>query len=208
MFRALSYPLVALACLILVPVAGADKPAAEAAAALHGYCPVAYAVMGKAVQGDPKIALDHNGRHYVFANEDAKNMFSADPGKYSVAYDGWCATAAVMGKKVEGAPEIFAVRDGVTYVFSSNEAKMMFEKDPGHHAYTPAYEGWCATAMAMGEKVHSAPGLFTVVDGRTFFFSSAEAQTMFEKDPKGVTTKADAAWKGLVKDAQKKTKNS
>jgi YHS domain-containing protein len=46
-----------------------------------------------------------------------------------VAYHGYCATAVAMGKKIPSDPEIFSVRDGVTYLFSSAKAKAMFDED-------------------------------------------------------------------------------
>ena len=98
--------------------------------ALGGYCPIAYIAMNKAVEGDPKISLDYAGQHYVFTNADAKKMFEADPPKYDVAYDGYCATAMSMGKKLESDPTLFTVDEGETYLFSSAEAKKMFDADP------------------------------------------------------------------------------
>ncbi len=67
----------------------------------------------------------------MFANADAKKMFEADPSKYSVAYDSYCATAMSMGKKLESDPTLFTVEKGVTYLFSSADAKKMFDANPG-----------------------------------------------------------------------------
>lgn len=122
--------------------------------ALHGYCPVAYVAMGKAVKGDARVSVVHEGQRYLFTNADAKKMFAASPGKYEVAYGGWCATAVAMGKKLE-----------------------------------------------------SDPTLFTVHDGRTFLFSSADAKKAFDEGPDGVVEKADEQWAGLAKKAME-TKES
>lgn len=97
---------------------------------LGGYCPVAYVAMNKAVKGDPQFSAVHEGHRYLFANADAKKMFEADPSKYRVAYDGWCATAVSMGKKLKSDPALFTVHDGVTYLFSSADAKKMFDGGP------------------------------------------------------------------------------
>jgi YHS domain-containing protein len=98
--------------------------------ALGGYCPVAYSAMGKAVKGDPMYASQYMGHTFHFANADAKKMFDADPAKYVVSYDGFCATAAAMGKKVAADPTLFSVFRGRVYLFSSAEAKAAFDKDP------------------------------------------------------------------------------
>jgi YHS domain-containing protein len=94
-----------------------------------GYCPVAYVKMHKAVKGDPQHRSQKDGRVYHFANAQAKQMFDAEPAKYRIAYDGWCATGVAMGKKIASNPELFTEKDGVTYLFSSEQAKAMFDKD-------------------------------------------------------------------------------
>jgi len=98
--------------------------------ALHQYCPVAYAAMNKAVKGDAKFSSVYKGKKYYFAMADAKKMFDADPVKYLPKYEGYCATALAMGKKVEPDPQIFSVYKGSTYLFSNKMAKEAFDKDP------------------------------------------------------------------------------
>lgn len=98
--------------------------------ALHQYCPVAYSVMNKAVKGNVKFSSIYKGKTYYFAASDAKKMFDAEPTKYLPKYDGYCATALAMGKKVESDPEIFSVYKGSTYLFSNKMAKEGFDKDP------------------------------------------------------------------------------
>ena len=229
------------------------------APAIGGYCPVAYVAMSKAVKGDPKVSLDHDGMHYLFVNAEAKKMFEADPAKYDVAYHGLCATAMAMGKQLESDPAVFSVSNGTTYLFSTADAKAMFDKDPagtvkkadqqwaalhpalggycpvaygamnkavkgdpkvsldhdGMHylfvnaeakkmfeanpaKYEVAYQGYCATAMAMGKKVASDPTLFTVADGKTYLFSSVEAKKMFDGNPAATVQKANEQWAKLL----------
>ena len=97
--------------------------------ALGGYCPVAYSAMGMAVKGDPQFASEYEGQTYYLANKKAKKMFDKAPAEYTVAYEGLCATGVAHGMKVESDPNIFAVVDGTTYLFSKEEAKAMFTKD-------------------------------------------------------------------------------
>lgn len=112
-------------------VLGADRASADSnTPAIGGYCPVAYVAMGKAVKGDPDVSADYAGHHYLFVNANAKKMFEADPSKYAVAYDGYCATAMAMGKEVESNPTLFSRSNGVTYLFSTEQAKKMFDADP------------------------------------------------------------------------------
>jgi YHS domain-containing protein len=114
---------------------------AKGGPALGGYCPVADLAMNEAMKGDPTQGSQYKGQTYLFANADAKKMFDAAPEKY-----------------------------------------------------LPAYAGWCATAVAQGMKLASDPKLFTVYNGRTYLFSTADARTMFDKDKAGTVAKADAAW--------------
>lgn len=166
----------------------------HAEAALSGHCPVAYVEMNKAVEGDPHIATTFAGHHYVFANEQAKRMFEADPNKYAVAYNGYCATAAAMGKKLETDGTIFDVRDGVTYLFSSQKAKTMFEADPANVIkkadaewvkLSPAYGGHCPVAyVEMNQPVMGDPELMLDLQGARILFANAGAKKMYEKNPK------------------------
>lgn len=126
----------------LAPLSAGEYAKADGGdVALDGYCPVAYVVMGKAVKGDSRFASEHEGKTYHFANGKAKKMFDKSPGQYPVAYDGWCATAMAMGKKIESDPSIFVVRDGTTYLFSSAKAKKMFDADPAE-VVAKANEHW------------------------------------------------------------------
>ena len=100
------------------------------APAIGGYCPVAYVAMNKAVKGDPKFSSTADGHRYLFSNTDAKKMFEMDPAKYQVAYDGWCATALAMGKKIKSDPKRFTVHGGRTYLFSTADAKKGFDDMP------------------------------------------------------------------------------
>jgi YHS domain-containing protein len=49
----------------------------------------------------------------------------------------------------------------------------------------------------MGKKIESNPELFTVHEGVTYLFSTAEAKAMFDKDPAASIAKADKNWPSL-----------
>ena len=128
--RRLVLLLIAALMTVTVGIASAAKEGHSAHTAIQGYCPVAYAAMGKAVKGDPKVSSVVDGHRYLFSNADAKKMFDADPSKYQVAYEGWCATAMSMGKKVKSDPKLFTVQGGKTYLFSTADAKKAFDAMP------------------------------------------------------------------------------
>ena len=133
--KVLALALVAALGAVSVLVAGEKELVAG------GYCPVAYVKMHKAVKGDPQFSSEKDGHAYHFANAMAKQAFDAEPAKFRIAYDGWCATGVTMGKKIASNPELFTERNGTTYLFSSEQAKAMFDKDPSM-TIAKADEGW------------------------------------------------------------------
>ena len=99
------------------------------------------------------------------------------------------------GHPAKGKPELKAEIDGVTYLFSTTENKTEFMKSP--KKYQPAYEGWCATAVASGSKSDIDPESFKVTDGRLFLFYKGwkgDAKKDWIKDESGSIKKADTNW--------------
>jgi YHS domain-containing protein len=56
-------------------------------------------------------------------------MFDKAPADYAPAYHGYCAAAMAKGMKLKANPELFTVEAGKTYLFSTAQAKAMFDKD-------------------------------------------------------------------------------
>jgi YHS domain-containing protein len=71
-------------------------------------------------------------------------------------------------KPTRGLPSISVVDKGETFLFTNQANKAEFEKKP--EKYRPAYEGWCATAVAGGYKYDIDPENFKITDGRLFLF--------------------------------------
>lgn len=102
---------------------------------------------------------------------------------------------------LKGSKSLSAQHRGVTYYFASDENKRLFTESP--EKYLPAYGGWCATAMAKGEKVEIAPANFKVTNGRLFLFFKAfyaNALKDWNKDEANLTVKADAHWKRIAEE--------
>jgi len=101
-----------------------------------------------------------------------------------------------QNKALKGRKEINSPHRGVTYYFATDENKKLFLASP--EKYLPTYGGWCATAMAKGEKVEIDPTNFKVTNGRLFLFFKAfyaNAIKDWNKDEANLTVKADANWK-------------
>lgn len=117
--------IVAIMLLATVAIyAGMKKPE------LNGYCVVAYSV-DKALLGSEEHASDFKGKHYLFVNADAKKAFDKTPDKFikAIQFKAICATGVALGKKIEAKPEIFTKVGEKVYLFSSSDAKAMFDKD-------------------------------------------------------------------------------
>jgi YHS domain-containing protein len=114
------------------------------------------------------------------------------------AIGGYCPVAYKMAKMpVKGDPAFVSTYDGQTFQLANAMAKQMFDKAPAD--YAPAYHGYCATAVAKGMKVTADPALFSVVNGKTYLFSTAMAKEMFDKDQKNMIAMADKNWPTVAK---------
>ena len=103
-----------------------------------------------------------------------------------------------QNKAVQGSASFKTQHDGVTYYFSSAQTLATFQAAPAK--YLPTYGGWCATAMAKGEKVEIDPTNFKVTNGRLFLFFNAwygDAKKVWLKDESTQEKKADTNWKKI-----------
>ena len=123
--------------------------------------------------------------------------------EYNVAADklaiaGYDPVSYFKGGPAEGKKEFTTQLDGIFYRFANADNKKAFDAEP--QKYKPAYGGWCATAMAEGKKVEIDPKNYKITNGRLFLFFKAwyaNAINDWNKDEKGMTAKADAAWKSI-----------
>jgi hypothetical protein len=102
------------------------------------------------------------------------------------------------GAAVEGKPMLGSVWRGVEYRFAEHLHRELFNASPGK--YLPTYGGWCATAMADGDKVDIDPENWEVEGGRLFLFYDGffvNAKKKWDRKQSELEPKADAAWKEL-----------
>ena len=99
------------------------------------------------------------------------------------------------GKAKKGKKELVVSHDGITYYFSSLENRQIFQKSPSN--YEPQYGGWCAFAMARGEKVSIDPETFKILDNKLYvFYNKFFNNTLksWNKDEANLKTSADKNW--------------
>ena len=115
-----------LVLIVAVPAQAQSSPPV----ALKGNDPVSYFNPGRPAKGTGKISYDFDQSRYLFSSVKNKEQFAANPDRYAPQFSGLCATGLSMGMKSEADPNVFLVKDGKLYVFSSIEARQMVEKDP------------------------------------------------------------------------------
>lgn len=96
--------------------------------------------------------------------------FGQKKSEKNVAAQGYDVVAYFNTHKAVKGEKSYKVKDeGVTYLFSS--AKNAAEFKANASKYKPAYDGYCAFAMAMkGAKVPSDPNTFKIRDGKLYLF--------------------------------------
>ncbi len=133
-------------------------------------------------------AQDHESRAYLNNN----NIPSS-----GLALEGYCPVAYyAVNKPVMGKPEFVSSHKGVTYQFVNGDAKKMFDAAP--EKYVPAYGGWCAFGMAIGDKFPVDPKNFKIVNGKLMLFlknKNVDALQLWDKgDEVEYGKKAAAHW--------------
>lgn len=118
----------------------------------------------------------------------------------SLALEGYDPVAYIdQHKAIPGDSALQSAFHGVTYRFASAAHRDAFNADPAK--YLPAYGGWCATAMAKGEKVEVDPSNFKITGGRLFLFYKGlwgNAQKDWNKDEPALILEADQHWKAIT----------
>ncbi|MFN0136860.1 MAG: YHS domain-containing (seleno)protein [Phycisphaerae bacterium] len=103
------------------------------------------------------------------------------------------------GKPVVGKSDLLSRYRGVTYQFASPDNRAKFAADP--EKFAPAYGGWCATAMAEGDRVEIDPANFKITNGRLFLFYKGwlgNALNDWNKAETKLTVDADRQWNKIA----------
>lgn len=116
-----------------------------------------------------------------------------------VAIEGYCPVCYIAANKAaKGSAEFSHDYNGVTYWFVSDAVRNMFIAEP--EKYVPAYGGWCALGVALGQRFPVDPTNFKVVNGRIMLFlknQKVDGVGLWNKDEATNLQKADANWTKL-----------
>lgn len=116
------------------------------------------------------------------------------------AFDGNDLISYFDGKVVKGSEKITYTYKDVKLYFSSEENRERFKKEP--EKYFPAYNGWCAIALAGGTLARPDYNNYKVQDGKLLFFEVRaffNGRTAWEKDPDINRITADAKFNEIFK---------
>jgi YHS domain-containing protein len=133
------------------------------------------------------------------AGEERIKHFNLEKG---IAIQGYDPVAYFTMKKArKGNPKIELTSSGVKYLFSTEENKKEFEKNPSK--YEPQYGGWCAYAIGdNGKKVEINPETFKILDGKLYLFYNAYFNNTLKewnKNEQRLKENADKNWSIIIK---------
>ncbi len=126
----------------------------------------------------------------------------ADPAVYSsrsgVAIGGYDAVAFFEhGTAEEGRPVHAVMWKGVVWRFSSARNRAQFEANP--RAYAPAFGGYCAYAMSMGQLHEGNPQLWAIVDGELFLLNNRRVHVLWQADTAHMIASGRIHWPAVLR---------
>jgi len=105
-----------------------NSAVANSTTGISGYDAVAYFTEGKPTRGNGHHVTVFDGVTYLFASEENKKTFEANPKKYIPAYGGYCAFGVTEKKKFVADPEAWKIVDGKLYLNWTRMFKLNGEK--------------------------------------------------------------------------------
>lgn len=161
------------------------------------YCLSAHTFLGKLVRlDDAELAAARDGRSTDAKAEAALRLVTEVVRTQGHVSDGALAEARAAGYTDAQLVEVVvhvALNVLTNYVNSVAGTEVDFPRV----AARAEYDGLCAVAVSMGERVESDAVSRSRHAGRTFRFSSPEAKAMFDADPITFAARADARWPEL-----------
>ena len=116
------------------PAFAQTRPVPAERLGLKGYDPVAYFTLGAATPGVAAYEFVWDGVRYRFASARHRDMFRADPDRYSPQFGGQCAMNMANGNVRESDPTIWVISNGRLYVFASSAGSERFRLETAANA--------------------------------------------------------------------------
>jgi YHS domain-containing protein/thiol-disulfide isomerase/thioredoxin len=110
-------------------------PAGSPPVAFDGCCPVTLKLLNKWEQGSTQFGAIHRGRTYLFASEEQRKQFLANPDSFSPVFAGYDPVLLLDRQQSVAGSRKFGFRYGdAFYLFSNAETKDRFEASPQTYA--------------------------------------------------------------------------
>ena len=100
-----------------------------------------------------------------------------------------------VGKPVKGNAKYSFEWKNATWIFSSQENRDAFAKDP--EKYAPQYGGYCAYGMSEGHKAPTDPNAWTIVEGKLYLNYSPKVKELWVKNTAERLEMANKNWPEL-----------
>ena len=117
-----------------------------------------------------------------------------------VAIHGYDPVSYFQARPLKGDKALSFSYGNAKYLFSSKQNLESFKAQP--QKFEPQFGGWCAYAMATGDKVDVDPETFKILDGKTYlFYNGIFGNTLkkWNKDEASLLKKADEQWRKIDK---------
>ena len=95
-------------------------------------------------------------------------------------------------KPLRGNGNHVAIFQGATYLFVNEANRRTFERNPAK--YVPAYGGYCALGVSLGEKFVGDPDVWRVADDRLYLNLDTRAQEVWGNNLRRNIEAADSRW--------------
>ncbi|QQE12188.1 hypothetical protein JD969_01555 [Planctomycetota bacterium] len=148
-----------------------------------------YFNFNKQVQSEWVQKLDKNIQQ---ADKNWENLKDKGAPISLVGDQGYDLVSYHTGKPQHGSTEYHTNYKGITYLFTTNANKQTFVNDP--EKYLPAYGGYCAYGISVGQKFVADPTVWEVVDGKLYLNLDKKIQNIWSKDIPGNIQKANTEW--------------
>ena len=110
-----------------------------------GYDLTSYFSQEKPQRGNGHHVAVVNGVTYLFATDENKKSFEANPGKFLPQYGGYCAFGVSVGKKFVADPDVYDIVDGKLYLNLDSKVRSIWSQDISGRIQN-ANENWKAIA--------------------------------------------------------------
>ncbi len=98
--------------------------------AIQGYDTVAYFTDNKAIKGKGEFQHDWRDALWQFASATNRDLFAANPDRYSPQFGGYCALGIAAGEVSDVDPKAFTIVDGKLYLNKGMKFRKKWREAP------------------------------------------------------------------------------